>query len=151
MRFVRVVLTSACFYACGGSTFEMTGIRSSQPSLTVCAENVAQIEIGDGFFRILCGCTKAGFEDPGAVFSSTDLSSSLTCHVSARSFTLIFYFSGKSLQHQILSPDSDFPPSTLVQPGRSPYMYSLHLSPSQSQIYRFQDPFNLLEGQIFIP
>ncbi len=116
---------------------------------TACAPNVAQIQVGDGFFRILCGCTAAG-ESSGSLFSS---STRLTCHLPTQDSRVYFFFLNNVQPHQIVGQNpSSFIPSTVVDPsaGMTQWVHVVQF-PQASSTYPFQDVFSGITGTIFVP
>ena len=96
------VLPLALVAACGNAP--VTGLpQRVDPRSTRCAPGVAQIQVADNFFRILCGCTGAD-EVAGTLFEiGAPLSCELTPPQNGIAAQVTFYFAGVSYPHQIVS------------------------------------------------
>jgi hypothetical protein len=115
---------------------------------TTCTADSIRIQVADGLFRILCGCTGAG-EEAGTVFPPPG---GLTCHAAQSPATVTFYFVGTFTRHQIVSTGNNtFPPSPVITPDDNPLpAYSVVLT-TASGSYDFSDSFSGMTGQIFVP
>lgn len=127
--------------------------NSIEASATACSPGVAEFLVGDGFMKILCGCTQAN-EAPGTVFPSP---SNLTCHLPTRKTQVFFYYSGTILQHRIvLSPNQSLiqlPSSPVSNPSDSSPIrsYSVSFSQLPLQTVEFQDSFSAMKGKFIVP
>ena len=131
---------------------------SSQPALpnsiqamdTQCTTGMAQILVGDGFMRILCGCTGTAETDGTYIQAPT----SLTCHLSSGSSVVLFHLTGTVNRHQIVSTGTPtFVPSAVSDPSSgNPITVYTAFFPQTSTTYSFADSFNsAIQGQIVIP
>jgi hypothetical protein len=118
-------------------------------SLTNCSPGVAQIQVGDGFFRIFCGCTFPG-EAAGTVFPAPGR---LTCHLPTNNSQVIFYFLGNVMKHQIIPVGpTTFAPSGLSDPNSDMPIRAHTVSfQTAATTYSFQDVISGMTGQIFVP
>lgn len=115
-----------------------------QPS-SGCTAGSAEILVGDGYLKNLCGCAEAaGTLAPAGT--------SLTCTLSG-SATVFFHYLGTQLQHQIAPVGT---PAFVMSPVSDPLalapiqVHAIQLSASGT--YQFQDALNsALSGQLIIP
>ncbi len=125
------------------------GCGSSYPSVspdTQCGPEVAQIQIGDGFLRIFCGCTQPG-ENPGAVFRSGQ---ELVCHLPTQNSQVIFYFLNNFIPHQVVStgPNTFISSSVIQSRSLTSHVVRFHVP---SSTYGFVDSFTAITGKIIVP
>jgi hypothetical protein len=111
---------------------------------TRCPPGAAQILVGDGFMKILCGCTEtSAIVMPPAT---------LDCHLAARDSQVFVTFQG-TLKHQIIpSVVNEFVPTPMYDPGASPVNSSAVLKfPSGPKTYGFTEVISGMQGRFFVP
>lgn len=125
--------------ACGNQTSEVTTADTSCPS------GAAQINVTDGFLRIICGCAEAA----GTIATPP---TTLTCTVPAGT-TVFFYYEATTLRHQIIPTGSpSFVPSPINDPKDIRSMRSHAVKLDASGTYPFADAMNTtINGQLIVP
>ena len=117
---------------------------------TLCAKDVAQINIGDGYSFIACGCMEVG-ENNGTVLFFED---PLICHLDLAVSKLFFiYLPTNKTMHQITSDNSLFNSSPLHNPESSNpiYFYYIPIPPTTTSIF-YKDLYHPgIRGEIIIP
>lgn len=140
------ILAAGALAGCGQSSNSITTIN---PSATNCPANSASILVGDGFLMNLCGCAGEG-ESNGTTFPAPG---NLTCHLSSTPSTVVFYYLGTVLKHQIVpSGTATFVASPVSDPN-SAYpirVYAVTLNQPATK-YSFIDTYSGMVGQIFAP
>lgn len=124
--------------------------QTLSPAATQCSDESVVIQVGDGFFMILCGCTRID-EKPGTVFSA--LGGHLTCHTAQSKAVVFFNFTGAVLPKRIaFSESSGIGASWVFNPSdaSSPKVYSVTLT-QPSVTYDFQEVYSNMTGQIIMP
>jgi hypothetical protein len=117
-------------------------------SSTTCASGTAAIEIGDGYMRILCGCSGTGEVD-GRVYSSPG---NLTCHVAAAGTLVFFNYLTTILPHQVVSTGGTFVSSPVFDPTNiMPVRTHAAAMSLAGTTYPFQDIYSGMTGQIITP
>jgi hypothetical protein len=130
---------------CGSSNYPPGTIDAASTS---CSPGMVQLQIGDGFMRILCGCSQVG-EEPGTVVMQP---SSLTCHLSSSQTQVFFHFLGNTLKHQIRPVNSDaFPLSGVSDPFSSVPLDSYSFPLSGTGTYEFEDTYQGTRGRFIVP
>lgn len=125
--------------SCGPGTPVEASLAATSTS---CPAGAAEILVGEGFVKRLCGCTEAS----NTLFVSGD---SLSCTVAAGTTIFFYYayFAGSSSLHQIESVGSpSFSPSRMTDPER-PAVHAVTLSTTGT--YLFRDAFNHAVGGSF--
>lgn len=114
----------------------LLGCAEGNPTIegatTKCQSGVAQVQVEDGFFRILCGCAET---------AGTQAISGLTCTVSLGT-KVFFHYSGTLLPHQLTSSNPDFGTSPISEPGRMNTARTHVVHPTAVGDYAFHDLFN---------
>jgi hypothetical protein len=122
---------------CGESTEKLS------PANTSCSPNVANIEVQNGFLRILCGCQEA----EGSIATNAN---TLTCTVAPDSL-IVFNYAG-TFQHRIVSSGTpSFPSGPIFDPlaEKTTRVHSIQLSASGT--YSFVDAFDpAISGQVIV-
>ncbi len=136
LPFILATLSTAC-----GNFAQL----SVTPTNSTCQANQAQILVGDGFLKNLCGCTQTAGTQVGP-------GTSLDCTVVAGT-TVFFHYIGTRLKHQIAPTTSG---SFVISPPRDPDNANSILAHAvtfqTSGTYGFQDLyFPQLIGQIIVP
>ena len=105
---------------------------------TACTSGQAQIEIGDGYQRILCGCA----EPAGAMVPSAGSKDpALTCTVPSGTVVFFEYLSTVD-RHQIISLASpSFPSSPISDPSDHPPLQIYGATFSPAGTYLYEDAF----------
>jgi plastocyanin len=118
---------------------------TSGNSSSGCASGLAQIQVGDGFLEILCGCQEAG----GVVVGTP---ANITCTVPSGTVVLFLYL-GTELEHQIVSSGGlSFPSSSVSNPQDPNPIRTAAAQFTASGTYDFQDAFNQgIQGKIVVP
>jgi plastocyanin len=112
---------------------------------TSCRPGQAQILVGDGSLKNLCGCTETAGEMVGVGAGP------LNCSVAAG--TIVFFlYHATVLQHQIVSTGTPAFISSAISDPKS--LLTIHAHPAQfsaAGTYTYQDAFNLgLTGRIIV-
>lgn len=117
---------------CGSGS---SGVPSISESSTQCPNGVAEILIGDGFSKRLCGCSEAA----GVVFGS---GSALTCSIPSGTHVFVYtsFFPGYSTLHQFESVGSPSFSSSRISDGTAPFVSTYTFSTAGT--YQFRDAFN---------
>ncbi len=105
------------------------------PSDTACSGSMAQLEMGDGYLRNLCGCAEAA----GTTASG---GSALTCTIPAGT-TVFFQFGAARTRHQILATGApELPSGPEIDPVNplSPKAHAATLTSAGT--YTFRDAFD---------
>jgi hypothetical protein len=125
-----------------------TGLARIDAASTQCPSGTAAIQVGDGFLRILCGCTGAS-ETPGVVFPAPG---NLICHLPQNPTPAVFfYFQGITLRHQIIPTGAEtFPASPIMNPGSNLVSWGSIL-PKPATTYSFIDTISGMTGQLIAP
>lgn len=120
-----------------------TSTNSLPGADTFCAAGSAQIQIGDGYQLILCGCAEPG----GQVIGSG--SGTLTCTVPVGT-EVFFFYQATHLTHQLIpSAGSAFPASPLSDPTATLAVTVDAFQPQVAETYGYVDAFNAgVVGQI---
>jgi hypothetical protein len=106
---------------------------------------MAEIVVFDNFLQRSCGCAEAS----GVIASG----STLTCTVPSGT-TVIFYYGGVSVRHQIISTGTpSFVSSPVIDPTLPQQPLRVHsVELTSSGTYGFRDAFDeSLVGQIIVP
>jgi hypothetical protein len=105
--------------------------------------STAQVEVGDGYLRVLCGCT-----EPAGTLATAG--SSLTCTAPAGTTFFILFLTNHT-RHQIVSTGAPaFPPSP-VSTGDQGSITAHAFSLATPGTYAFRDSFNAaLTGQLVV-
>jgi hypothetical protein len=145
LAFTLFGLTIGC-----GPVGNIQSVATANSTSTPCSQGEAQIYVGDGFSRILCGCNGLGEAD-GTYFGGP---APLTCQLASGNRQVLFLFPGVATRHQIVpSGVNSFVPSMVMGPGsdNSFYIY-VATFPQGGLTYSFVDSFNqAINGQIIVP
>jgi hypothetical protein len=141
---VLMALLLGVSVSCGNHSF-FEDVTALDPSQTICASGVAQINVTDGFLHAVCGCAESGSEP-------TAPPARLTCTVPVGTIVIFYYQHGTQLLHQIVPTDS---PAITSSPVSDPILeipirvHSTRLTGAGN--YRFHDSFNnALSGEIVV-
>ncbi len=127
-----------CLMGCGE-----TQNREITQDSTACPSQTAQIQIGDGYSKILCGCSESA--------ARIDRGSTTRCSISKGS-TVHFVFSGATTSHQIISTGTPSFSSSPVSDPKDSVPYSVHpVTFSESGNFIFKDAFDeQIQGAIAV-
>jgi hypothetical protein len=145
VRPLLLILLCLCI-SCGKAN--PTGYDPSEPTKG-CSANAAEIQVGDGFMRILCGCQGSG-EENGKIFPYPG---NLTCHLGANQSVVFFNFIGIRSNHQIIADGSTpFHSTPVVTPSvlRPGFVYGVTFA-SGFSTFPFKDAFSGMKGEIVFP
>lgn len=139
---VSLLVTSIGVSGCGSIFSPESGTHSIN---TQCQAGLAQIQLADGFSRVLCGCQ--GIQNGEAVMPPTVLN----CTVNAGS-QVWFRFEASLMPHQILSKGTpSFPHGVLVDPELFPVPPVHSVTFGTPGIYGFEDAINpSIQGTITV-
>lgn len=123
------VITAGTAMACGAQT------PTVGPSDTACSGAMAQIEMGDGYLRNLCGCAEAA----GTTASG---GSSLTCTIPAGT-TVFFQFSAARTRHQIVATGApELPAGPEIDPVNPVSLKAHAATLTSAGTYSFRDVYD---------
>ncbi|MFZ9594709.1 MAG: hypothetical protein ACO3A2_01375 [Bdellovibrionia bacterium] len=113
-----------------------------------CGPQEAQVLVGDGFFKVTCGCTVPS--ENNKIYGPSE---ALVCHLPSSEAKVFFFTFGARLAHQVVPTGSSrFAPSPIFMPTEGQPAPSFAVSfPEGGRTYDFQDAYTGMTGQFIVP
>jgi hypothetical protein len=124
-------------------------LSTPTPEETACKDGSAQILVGDGFLKAVCGCQGAG--ESGKIYT---VSTPLTCHLQDSNSTVFFQLWGAKQPHQFVPTSStDSHVSTpILNPNSLPALSSTGITFSRGgKSYDYLEIYSGYQLQFVIP
>ena len=152
-KIASLVLATSVLAGCPGEAPSNEALVGLDPAATACTAGLAQIQVGDGFLEILCGCTSSATGAGVVVSAPIAGPTAFVCHVPTGT-VVMWQVLGTQLWHQIeplqVSGGSSFPSGQLIKP-EDPDRASVAQFTTPGT-YGFQDAMNSgLQGEIVVP